>query len=372
MFSTVPYLEWIEGRPARADYDLGSSDLRQHDPRGDVVPEPLVGLDDPDAETTLRTQLAALYDVPETSVLVAAGATHANLLAAATALGLSKEKRDGSDAAASGSTQRVLVEKPGYEPLVETPESLGARVDRFVRPAESGYPLEAARVSAAADDVALVTVTNRHNPSGRLTDRETLGEVAAAASEAGGYLLVDEVYAPFVADAATERAFGGVTAAGLPDTVVTGSLTKFHGLGGLRIGWLVGPEAFVERAETVAAHIPAVAEPSVALGRRALANETQLTDASRERLRANHDRLTTFVDGRDDLSGNVYDGSTFAFLAHERADGSAVSEAAWEHGLLVVPGHFFDQTGSFRLSLGRHPRDVEAGLDVLGTVLDDL
>lgn len=67
----------------------------------------------------------------------------------------------------------MLVEKPGYEPLLTTPEAFGARVDRFRRPPDTGYDLEPDRVAAAlADELALVTVTNRHNPSGQLVDRD--------------------------------------------------------------------------------------------------------------------------------------------------------------------------------------------------------
>ena len=40
--------------------------------------------------------------------------------------------------------------------------------------------------------------------------------------------------------------FGGVTAADLPNAVVTNSLTKFFGLGGLRYGWVVGDPSFVD------------------------------------------------------------------------------------------------------------------------------
>jgi aspartate/methionine/tyrosine aminotransferase len=182
------------------------------------------------------------------------------------------------------------------------------------------------------------------------------------------------VYAPFVDDGAADEdaPFGGVTAAGLPNTVVTSSLTKFHGLGGVRIGWLIGPPTFVERAESIAWHVPAVSEPSRRLAGRALHNREALAADSRELLAANHDLLVEFVSGRDDLAGTVDSGCTYAFLSHAEADGDAVAEAAWDRGVLVVPGRFFDDPASFRLSLGRDPAAVEEGLAVLGEALDGL
>ena len=368
MFAPMPYLEWIEGRPEAAVYDLGSSDLRPRPPSDDVVPTNLVDLSAPAGKTTLEHQIAETYDVDESEVLVTAGATHANFLTAATALSLTEPtESDGS------ANRQILVEKPGYQPLVATPEAIGARVDRFLRPPEDDYRLDPERVAnVVGDELALVTVTNRHNPSGRLTDRQSLATVARIAADAGGYLLVDEVYAPYVETTTSDHAFGGVTAARLPNTVVTGSLTKFHGLGGLRIGWLVGPESFVRRAKTTSMHIPAVAQPSRALARRALHNEETLVTDSRKLLRENHERLATFVEDRTDLAGTVHDGSSFAFLTHDTADGETVAEAAWSEGVLVVPGRFFDEAASFRLSLGRAPAEVEGGLSVLGDVLDSL
>jgi aspartate/methionine/tyrosine aminotransferase len=78
------------------------------------------------------------------------------------------------------------------------------------------------------------------------------------------------------------------------------------------------------------------------------------------------------VADREDLSGRVEPGCTYAFLEHESADGTEVAQAAWEQGLLVVPGRFFDDTDSFRVGACRDTETVRAGLDRLGEVLDAL
>ncbi|SFR69333.1 pyridoxal phosphate-dependent aminotransferase [Halogeometricum limi] len=376
MFPPLPYLEWISGRPEAATHDLGSSDLRRTPDGSGVVPDRLAGLPDPPDDVTLRSQLADEYDVAPENVLVTAGATHANLLAESAALAVAAESGDETDADSNepdgdGATQ-VLVEKPGYQPLVSTPGGLGARVDRYLRP-EDDYALSADRIAAAArDGFGLAVTSNRHNPTGRLTSREALSEAAKACRDAGGYLLVDEVYAPFVADEATDQAFGGVTGAGLPNTMITGSLTKFYGLGGLRIGWLIGPEETLDAARDAAFHVPAVAEPSRALARRALYNREELSATAREHLRANHELLASFAADHDELSGTVFPGSSFAFLSHDHASGDEVSEAAWAEGILVVPGRFFDDPSGFRVALGRDPTHVEAALDALSDVLASL
>nr|WP_227373736.1 pyridoxal phosphate-dependent aminotransferase [Haladaptatus halobius] len=368
VFPDIAYLDWISGRPEAATHDLGSSDLRRAVPDANgVVPPRIADLPEPPERADVETLVADAYDVEPENVLVTAGATHANFLALAAAIE-GEEVNDESDER----DPRVLVEEPGYEPLVATPEGLGATIDRFRRPDEDGYALDPNRIAAAVtDDVRCVVVTNRHNPSGNRTDRGTIAEASRVAADRGAHLLVDEVYAPF-GEADDASAFGGPTAVGLPNTVVTNSLTKFLGFGGIRVGWLVADSRFVERARSVMHHVPAISEPSVALARRALSSDTELAEESRARVAANRGLLATFVAERDDLSGAVCPGCTYGFFAHESADGDEVSEAAWEEDVLIVPGRFFDDSDRFRLSLGHETETVEEGLAIFGTVLDRL
>lgn len=358
MLPRIEYIHWIVGRPRQATHDLGSSDLRVERPEpGQVVPPSLEGRPDPDPAVSLEAQLAGAYGVDEDRVLATAGATHAYVLAVAAALG-------------GGDGDRVLVEEPGYEPLWRTPGALGGTLDRFRRSPEEGYALSPERIAGAADEeTALAVATNRHNPSGHLADRGTLAAAAAAARNAGTRLIVDEVYAPYTARPGG-RGFGGPTAAGLDGAVVTGSLTKFHGLGGLKVGWVVADEPFLERVGEAFAYLPVRATPSEALARRALAAGDAIATRAREQLRANHDLLVEFVADRDDLSGRTFAGSPFAFLSHEDADGDAVVDAAWERDLLVVPGRFFGDDERFRVSLGGDPDEMSDALAVLGETLD--
>jgi len=356
MFPPIDYLEWIAGRPEAALYDLGSSDLRgdrEFEPV--AVPPSLADLPDPPAGVSVETLVATEYGVHPEQVLVTAGASQANVIAAATAI---------EDCEAP----TVLVEKPGYEPLVRTPQGLGATVERFLRP--DAHELDVDRAAnAMTGETCLVTVTNRHNPSGRLTDRETLAELAARAGEHDARLLVDEVYAPYVADDdRRDGAFGGPTAAGVENAVVTGSLTKFFGLGDLRLGWLVADREFVEAARRVAFHLPSVAGTSRALAMRALYGAEALAERKRDLLAANARLLAEFVEASPAVSGTVPSGSSFAFLGHELVDGDELVTAAGDEGVLVVPGRFFGDPQRVRVSLGHAPEEMETALATLAAV----
>ncbi|MEF8757725.1 MAG: pyridoxal phosphate-dependent aminotransferase [Halobacteriales archaeon] len=381
MVSPIEYLRW-HGAHADGPHDLATSD--QHAVAGEwgVVPDVLADRPDPPDEVTLRDQIAGEYGVDRDRVLVTAGATLANVAAFAAALG---DGRPGADEGAGptsggGEGGRVLVESPGYEPLWATPAYLGATVDRFRRQPAEDFSLDADRIAgAAAAETDLVVATNRHNPSGRRVGRETLAEAAESTRDHGARLLVDEVYAPF-GTTGSDGPFGGPTAAGLDGTVVTGSLTKFFGLGGLRVGWLIADPDFLERARRFGHHVPALATPSRTLARRALFAREELVALAREQLRANAALLVSFVEDRDDLTGPAFEGATHALLAHSAAggdpstgaDGDAVAAAAADHGCTVAPGRFFDAPDRFRVSLGGDSRDMALALTALGDTLDGL
>jgi aspartate/methionine/tyrosine aminotransferase len=383
MVRPIEYLRWHE-RHGSGTHDLATSDQQALAGEWGVAPAVLAEREDPPAAVSLQEQLADVYGVSPDQVLVTAGASHANFVTFATALGGWSNAGAGGrgvgadDDGEAGARPRVLVELPGYEPLRATPAWLGAVVDRFRRPAADNFPLSADRVEAAASDAtSLVVTTNRHNPTGRRVGRQSLVDAAAAARKHDARLLVDEVYAPYGLEA-TDGPFGGPTAAGIEGTVVTSSLTKFFGLGGLRVGWIVADEAFVERARTVCHHVPGVSTPGVALARRALHHREALTDLAREQCRENHALLADFVADREDLVGPAFGGATFAFLEHRRGgadeptDGDAVVAAAADRDCTVVPGRFFDAPDRFRVSLGGTPDAMAASLSALGAALDDL
>lgn len=349
----------MRGRPEAALHDLGGSDIKGSREADGIVPEVVTERPDPPAGVTVETLLATIYQVEPESVLVTAGASHANFLAAAAALG-EDEKRD-----------RVVVETPGFEPLAKTPKAFANQVDRFSRGVEADYRLNPDVVADVVDDsTALVTVTNRHNPSGCLSDRDTLSEIASTTAAAGARLLVDEVYAPYGPTADRDRAFGGPTGAGLANTVVTGSLTKFFGLGDLRVGWLIADPEFVDRARSILAHVPTVGDTNRAMARRVLYDHSTVADRSRTLIDDHATALAEFVKSHPAVSGPVFDGSSFAFVGHDSFDGDEFATRAEQAGVLVVPGRFFGDSSKVRISLGRGRDDATAALATLSEVLE--
>jgi len=365
MFPRISYLEWTR-QTGDVEHNLLSTVLGGASPGEDCLfPPELQDLEDPPPDVGLVDILAEEYGMEGAEVAVTSGASHGNILAAMVA---------GNRTAGHGvSDPEVLVERPGYGPMVDTPEGLGFTVRRFPRHPGSGVDRDRLE-EALSPETAMVSLTNRHNPSGHLLEREELRAIAETVTDHGAHLLVDEVYAPYVtrADERPDGAFGGPTAAGLPRTIVTQSVTKFYGYGFARVGWVVADGEFINHLDSMMLHLPTVSSLGRRVARRLLHHSDRFEHRARERLEENTAMLSSLVDGRDDLEGTVAPGSSVAFPAHKRASGDAVAEAALKGGVWVAPGSEFGDDHGFRISLGGPPDQMRRGVEAFETVLDGL
>lgn len=352
IFPRVKYIEWIAGRPAQATHDLATTGLhgRHESPIGPNGVQPTGS----DTDQRVEQLLAEEYGVGPECVVVTGGATEAYLLAVATAC-------DRGD--------RVLVERPGYEPHWKTPAGLVSGVDRFDRRPATGYTLEPEQIAAATTDAtAAVVCSNRHNPSGQLTDQGTLERAADAAGDAT--LIVDEVYAPYVRSP-RDGAFGGPTAGGINGAVVVNSCSKFFGHGDLQIGWLIADSETAAQARSTAVHFGSPSGVARQHARAILSTQNDHGTAARTRFEQHADRLTSFLDEQPSLRAPGTVDCSFTVLRHDHMRGEALAGAADEAGVLVVPGRFFEDSERVRIGVAGEQGAMDDALAAFGAVLED-
>ena len=101
-------------------------------------------------------------------------------------------------------------------------------------------------------------VASPANPTGTLLTRDELARLSAALKERGGHLVVDEIYHGLTY---------GVDAASVlevdDDAFLLNSFSKYFGMTGWRLGWLVAPPAAVPELEKLAQNIY-ISAPSMA------------------------------------------------------------------------------------------------------------
>src|SRR5450759_2752628 len=231
----APYMEWAKTRPS-PEYDLAGSNILAcslDDLPGAREAVALGGAND-NGYRPLVEAIGRRYGVNPDLVTTAGGKAGADFLVFAALL------EPGDD---------VLVERPGYDPLLGAARMFGARTIRFDRAFDSGFALDPDRVRhAMTPRTKAIVITSPHNPTGVPADPAALDDIGRIAERAGAHVVVDEVYRDLTGDRTPPAAARGDV------FLTTSSLTKSYGLSSLRAGWVIASPALsyrVRRARDV-------------------------------------------------------------------------------------------------------------------------
>ncbi len=198
---------------------------------------------EPDA-ASLREAVATSSGLDGSQVLVTPGATAALHLAARALL------RDGD---------ACLLFPPTFGEYTAAVRAANGRIVEH-RCEPPGFTLDVEALDVAP--VPLAMLCNPDNPTGRYLPRHA---VEALAARLGGVLVLDVAYDPFVEDAWDAD---DLVRADAPVLVVH-SMTKLHAVPGLRLGYVTGARALVERLRVLQPSW-AVDAPAIAAGLAAL------------------------------------------------------------------------------------------------------
>lgn len=353
----APYMEWAKSRRVPT-FDLAGSNLMGctlDDLPGAREALEFTGSNE-HGYIPLLEAIAGRYGVTTDRVALGTGTSGANFLAYAALL------RPGDD---------VVVERPGYDPLVAAARLLGANVTRFDRRFEEGYALRPDAVEAVlTPNTRLIVVTNPHNPTGAFASAAELEAIGRVARRIGARVLVDEVYLDGVFDLPHSPA-----ATHGDHFVSTSSLNKSWGLNVLRCGWVIASADLVERIRRVRGIVDAIG--SVALERLAALAFTHL-DRLAARARAiiepNRDLVAAFVERRPELEWVRPLGGSLAFprLRGVETVDRFVANLLDAHDTAVVPGRFFEAPNHFRIAYGGPSDKVRGGLAAIEGALNEI
>lgn len=163
---------------------------------------------------------------------------------------------------ASGALQLVLsvLIDPGHEVLMTDPGYpcnknfvelvSGVPVSLPVGP-ETQYQLDAGQIKKAwSENTRAAMIASPSNPTGTLIPRPELSAIYDLVTAKGGHLIVDEIYQGLVYGAECYSALS------INDNLfVINSFSKYFGMTGWRVGWLVAPESYVKPLDTLAQNI---------------------------------------------------------------------------------------------------------------------
>ncbi len=312
---------------------------------GDVHYTPALGL------PQLREAIAGYYasrfglDIPASRIVVTAGASAAMLLV----LGVLINPGD-----------RWLLPDPGYPCNRHFVRLLDGVPAALEVDEASDFQATAARVAAAWDEATRgLIVATPSNPTGTVLDAPALGELCRTVAGLGGHLVVDEIYQGLNYGCAAHTALALDAGA-----FVINSFSKYFGMTGWRLGWLVAPPAYVRAIEKLAQNLyicaPTPAQHAALAAFRP--NTLQLLEQRRAEFAARRDFLRPALQSLGfglpgDPRGAFY---LYADVSALCDDSYAFAHDLLEHcGVAVTPGLDFGANSCRRFVRLAYSRDTE-------------
>ncbi len=209
--------------------------------------------------------------------------------------------------------RRAAVFSPTYGEYARVLGNAGVAVDRVEHPDE------------VTDAHGLVVTVNPNNPDGRLFPRDGLLDLHNRVCATGGLLVVDEAFG----DMRPENCIAPLAGDVRPGLLVFRSFGKFFGLAGLRLGFVIGETAVLDRIEDGLGPW-AVSGPALTIAAALMASDTSGIRRDIERRKA---ALGAVLAG----AGLKVVGGTGLFSLVDHADAPAIHEGLCRHHVLVRP-----------------------------------
>jgi aspartate/methionine/tyrosine aminotransferase len=278
----------------------------------------------------LREALSGWYrtrygvDVPASRIVVTTGSSGALLLAMAAAL---------------SPGDQVLMADPGYPCNRHFVRTMEGEPVCIPVDASTAYQLTADLVRRHwTPKTAAVLIASPSNPTGTLIDHGELQRIHVAVRELGGVLMVDEIYHGLTYGQ-TDR-----TALDFADDIfIINSFSKYFGMTGWRLGWMVVPETFMNAVDRLAQNLYiSSSEIAQKAALAAFHPETiALLEQRREAYRAQRDFLLPALRGLGFDIPVTPEGAFYIYANCERLTGDSY-KFCWDllekAGVAVTPG----------------------------------
>ena len=265
--------------------------------------------------------------------------------------------------------ENVLLSDPGYPCNRNIAQVLAAQAIAIPVSAENAYQLDAASIAEYWNDkTRAVMVATPSNPTGTILPENQLKEICQIVAQNKGRLIVDEIYQGLVYDVEDYTALAISN-----ECFVINSFSKYFGMTGWRIGWMVVPEFYVDAIDRIAQNI-FLAPPTVSqhAALTALKTETQIElDARRDEFKQRRDFLLPAL---EQLGFDIAVKPQGAFYIYANCEKFTNDSFNWvkrllnEQGVALTPGLDF---GDYQANI--HCRFAYTqSLDVLERAVDKI
>ncbi len=268
----------------------------------------------------------------------------------------------------------VVLEDPTYLGAIDAFTSFGARLKGVASGAE-GVRVEALREAVTSGSPrAVYLVPTCHNPTGSVLPESARREVARMAEKSGAVWVEDLTLADLTLDGEPPAPLAAYATSGTVLTV--GSLSKLF-WGGLRVGWIRGPEEVISRL----ARIKVVSDlsgsvVSQAVAARVLARAGELATTRRHQARERLDHATRLLARHlPSWTFRRPAGGLSLWIRIPLGDVAEFATLARGRGVAIVPGTANSPEGRFhdhlRLPFVSEPAIVAEGIQRLAAAWEE-
>jgi aspartate/methionine/tyrosine aminotransferase len=307
----------------------------------------------------LRQRVADMYGSSITikNVLITSGSAEANFLAVMTQLEPGDE---------------IVYMVPNYLQIYHLARSFGIKVINLPIRQDLGWQWDLDELrSVITPKTKMIAVCNPNNPTGALMSDDVMDGVIEIAQEADCWLLSDEVYRGAELDGVECRSFAGAT----DKTIVNAGLSKAYSLPGLRLGWSVGSEEYINRAWSFHDFtVINVAYLSDWVASRILEYDRRKKILNRTKDHLNHN-LNMLCDWAEHVPALTITrpkaaAITFAKMNIPMSSEEFVFTLRDNYSVLLTAGKWHGMEGFVRFGYGTPADYVQSGLDRIKTFLD--
>lgn len=334
-------LSWVLALAPRARYNLTSSGLSEPDLSATGLDTSFAhfAAEKDEHERLFREAVAETYHAQPENVVVTSGASEAIFIVYSVL----------------GAGRKSIVPLPNYGPMLTVPRSLGMEVKHSLRGASNGRR-------------ALFGFTDPNNPTGKMLDNLAVDDLARSSKMTDTTIFINETYKEFAFQRPPNTFFGHHE-----NIVICSTMTKFYGLGRLRVGWILADKQKALQLRRTKLLISGHdSEYSLWIARQALKERASFVKRARKILTENSRITGRFLRETEGVSGKVGGVAPFCLVEYSKGpDSVTLARRIFERtGVLVAPGDFFGARKSFRLCFTSEKGTLEAGLRRLSAFLN--
>lgn len=264
---------------------------------------------------------------------------------------------------------------PNYMQIIGLARSFGAEVKTFHLKEEKGWQPDIEEIeSLITNRTKMIALCNPNNPTGAILNESSMNEIMNVAKKSDVWLYVDEIYRGAELSGEETPSFWGKYA----KVIVNGGLSKSYALQGLRLGWLVGPKEYIEKAwsytDYTSITTSLISQKVASLVLQPVLRKKAL-NRNREVLKENLSVLQKWLEKHRELFDFVPpQAGGMAFLRYNININSTElsNKLREEKDIFIVPGDCFGMDNYLRIGIGAEKEHLIAGLNLIDESLHEL